>query len=296
MSNLKAYYRKPKAFIEIPTRGLMYNLNDDQSIMDEVGVMPMTMLNHLTVNNPESLINGHVLEELIRDCTTITNIPPRKLYKCDVDALIMGVRMVSVDDTLDLTLACPKCNKESEFAVNLRNMIANMTYHDELPYKLKLDDITLNITPTTLESSINTEQAFFQDAKAIDQIRKIIDKMRENVDDDGSYDEGITEEIMDHVHEMYNIQQNMTKTTIKLYADSVHSVVTPDGEETDRNEILDFVQHLSDQDHKKLKKLVKDISEIGIPRTHKFGCTHCKHEFIAPVELNPTDFFGNGSQ
>ena len=49
MSSLKSYYRKPKAFIPIPTQGKLYELKEDKSIMDEIGVMPMTMMNHLII-------------------------------------------------------------------------------------------------------------------------------------------------------------------------------------------------------------------------------------------------------
>lgn len=296
MATLKQYYRKPKAFIEIPTKGKLYALDNDSSMLDEVGVMPMTMMNHLVANNPESLINGHVVEELIKDCTTITHLEPRQLYKCDVDALLMGIRMVSVDDTMDVTIPCPKCKKEGDYAINLKGMLSEMTYHEELPYKLKFDDLVLNITPTTLESSINTEHSFFQDAKSIDQIRRLMDSIRENVDENGDIEDGVTERIMEHVNDIYAIQRNMTETTIKLYADSVCSVTTPDGDVTDRDEIFEFVKNLSDADHKVLKAKVKDISTIGVPRTQTFTCVQCKHEFSHKVELNPTDFFGNGSQ
>ena len=49
MTKLTSYYRKPKAFIEIPTKGELYQLNEDSSMMGEVGVMPMTMMNHLII-------------------------------------------------------------------------------------------------------------------------------------------------------------------------------------------------------------------------------------------------------
>lgn len=296
MTTLRKYYRKPKAFIPIPTQGRLYELNEDQSMLGEVGVMPMTMMNHLTANNPESLINGNVVEELITDCTDIKNIPPRKLYKCDVDALLMGIRMVSVNDTMDVTVSCPNCKKENDYGINLKGMLAEMTVHEELPYKLPIDDLILNITPTTLDASVNTEQSFFQDAKSIDQIRKLMDSIRQSVDEQGDIEEGMTDRIMEHVNDIYAIQRNMTETTIKLYSESIHSVTTPDGEVSDRDEIFDFVKNLSDDDHKRLKAKVKEINTIGVPRTQKFTCTHCEHQFEHKVELNPTDFFGNGSQ
>lgn len=290
MSTLNKYYRKPKAFIDLPSKGLAYDVGE-KSILNEVGVMPMTMLNHLTTNNPESLINGYINEELIRDCTTITSIEPKKMFKCDVDALIMGIRMVSVDDTLDVTMRCPSCKKDNEYGINIKNMLSHSTFHEELPYKMQFGDLTLNLLPSTLETSVATEQAFFQDAKNIDHIRKLMEQVSKE-----EYEDGAEEVIMSHVREIYDIQRQMTETTIKLYADSIHSVETPEEVVEDRDEIYEFVKELSDQDHKVLKDKVKNINAIGIPKTHDLTCNFCQHEFVGPVELNPTDFFGNGSQ
>lgn len=290
MSSLKAYYRKPKAFIELPSQGLMYEQSEDGSMLGEIGVMPMTMMNHLTTNNPESLINGHVLEELIRDCTTITSIPPRNLFKCDVDAIVVGIRMVSVSDTLDVTIPCPKCDKETDYGIDLRAMLAETTTHSELPYDLEFGDLTLKIIPTTLDTSINTEQSFFQDAKSIDQISRAMDSLQKQDSEE------VNDTIIEKVKEIYDIQRAMTETTVRLYANSIAYVKTPDSEVYDRDDIFEFVKGLSDEDHNRLKDKVREISEVGIPKTRKFTCSHCEHEFEAPVELNPTDFFGNGSQ
>lgn len=292
MSSLKQYYRKPKAFIEIPSKGMMYDLDQDGSMLNEIGVMPMTTLNRLTTNNPESLINGHVNEELIKDCTTITSIEPKHMFKCDVDALIMGIRMVSVKDTLDISLSCPECKKENEYGINIRNMLGETTFHEKLPYKMSVGELTLNITPTTLESNIKTEQSFFQDAKNIDHIRKLMDELSRREE----LDETDNDDVMGYVREIYDIQRQMTVTTIKLYADSVISVDTPDGTVTDRNDIEEFVTELSDEDHQRLKNKVSEINKIGIPKKHTFTCNNCEHVYEGPVELNPTDFFGNGSQ
>ena len=140
------------------------------------------------------------------------------------------------------------------------------------------------------------EQSFFQDAKSIDQIRNLMDTIGKNVNDDGEIDEGVSDKVMGYVNEIYSIQRNMTETTIRLYADSIQSVSTPDGDVYDRDEIFDFVKNLSDNDHKQLKNKVKEISAIGIPKSQMFTCVQCKHEFSHRVEMNPTDFFGNGSQ
>lgn len=300
MTDLRKYYRKPNAFVTLPTKGVAYDLGDDESsMMGEIGVLRMTMMNQLSANNPESLINGQTVEELIRDCTTISHVQARHMFKCDIDALIMGIRMVSVDDELSLELQCPKCSTKETYGVSLSTMLGEMTYHDEFPYQYKLptmNDITLHLVPSTLESSLRVDQTFFQDAKEIDQIRRTIKSSTSKPDLTEEDINSLQSEMKKHVDRIHDIQRNMTINTIQLYADCISKVSTPDGEVTDRDEIMGLVMTLVSDDIDGLKDKITQINAIGIPKNKSFICPSCEHEYTAPVEVNPTDFFGNGSR
>lgn len=301
MSTLRKYYRKPNAYITLPSKGILYTLNsEEKSVMEEIGVLRMTMMNQLAANNPESLINGQTVEELIKDCTTIQNVEPRKMLKCDVDALIMGIRMVSVEDVMNLELVCPKCETQQTYGVDLSRMLSEMTYHEELPYNFTLPttgDMNLKVIPSTLESALRVDQSFFQDAKEIDAIRR---SLKANYDSNKITEDEMEElqsQMKSHVDRIHEIQLNMTMNTLQLYADCIVSVTTPDGDEVDdNNEILDFVTTLTQEDHDALKSKIAEINKIGIPKNQDFQCPSCEHEFNAPVEINPTDFFANGSR
>ncbi len=300
MTDLRKYYRKPNAFVTLPSKGALYRLADDEvSMMDEIGVLRMTMMNQLSTNNPESLINGHAVEELIRDCTTIKHVNPRNMFKCDVDALIMGIRMVSVNDELSIELPCPKCEAKETYGVSLSAMLADMTHHDELPYSFPLPtmgEIVLNLIPSTLESSLRVDQTFFTDAKEIDHIRRNIKSSTTKQDITEDEIEQLQTEMKRHVDRIHEIQRNMTVNTIRLYTDCIESVTTPEGVVENPEEIFDLVMSLVKEDIDGLKDKITEINSVGIPKTKQFVCPSCEHEYTAPVEVNPTDFFGNGSR
>lgn len=296
MSNLLTkYYRKPKAFISLPSKGKFYQLDEsEQSMLEEVGVLPMTMLNQLSANNPESLVNGNTVEELIRDCSTITSVEPRKMFKCDIDALIMAIRMVSFEDAMNITMQCPKCNEEHTYGIDLAAMLSEATYHEELPYKMSLtenSDITLYLTPTTLESALKVDQMLFQDAKEIDMIRKSIPESNKET---GKFEN--EEELKSYITNIQDIHRRMTMSTIDLFATSIVEAETPEGSTYDHDEITHFVSNLNEKDYALLKEKIEDINKIGIPKKRAFTCASCEHVFDGPVEVNPTDFFGNGSR
>lgn len=300
MSNLTKYYRKPKAFITLPSKSAMYNFSsDEKSMMDEIGVLRMTMMNQLTTNNPESLINGSAVEELIRDCTTVKGIEPRDMLKCDVDALIMAIRMVSIDETMDISMPCPKCETEQTFGVDLQGMLSAMTYHEEMPYKVPLPtspEIILHIVPSSLNTSINIDQTYFQDAKEVEFIRRSMAKKTSDVNKTEEELEKLSEEMKNYVNQVHEIQKRMTFSTLNMYAECILYVEMPEGTVDDKKEILDLVASFCKEDHDALKSKLTEINSIGVPKTQNFTCQTCEHVFEAPVEVNPTDFFGNGSR
>ena len=99
------------------------------SILNEVGVMPLNVLHQLSLKNPEKLYNGSAIEEIITDCTTIKTIPPRSLLKCDVDFLLMGIKIATTGDVDRVSCQCPHCGDEHSQEMFRSNIICKNTNH-----------------------------------------------------------------------------------------------------------------------------------------------------------------------
>ena len=119
MSALKKYYRKPKLYIELPSGFNFYEegfiSSDDISSNNEVGILPMTTMNDLMLKNPEALLNGTAIENLIKDSTTLKDVNVKKMIKSDVDALLVAIKVASIGETQDVELTCPKCEHEQTY-------------------------------------------------------------------------------------------------------------------------------------------------------------------------------------
>ena len=89
MNQLNKYFRKPKIYIKLPTGG-KFNPEMETTVLDEVGVLPMTALDEITLKNPDALLNGEAIVNVIKSCCP--DIPePKKMCNIDVEALFLAI-------------------------------------------------------------------------------------------------------------------------------------------------------------------------------------------------------------
>ena len=66
---LTQYFRQFKLYLKLPS-GIAYYTTDQVQFTDsgEIGVMPMTGKDELSLKNPDALLNGEALVEVIKSC------------------------------------------------------------------------------------------------------------------------------------------------------------------------------------------------------------------------------------
>lgn len=307
MSILNRYKNRPKLFVTLPSKNNFYNFDAEHlSVLQEVGTMPLTIIHQLSLKNPEKLFNGAVIEEIIHDCTTIKEIPARNLLKCDVDYLLMAVKIATSGDTEDITCSCPKCGDEQIQTINLELLLSTSKVHEKSYYvdiNTGLDDdresegiLRVYIRPSTFGETLRLEQEIFEDKKAMNAIYSALENMAED---------DVTEEVESDVFTKVNrILTELTIDTMNIYAESILRIVildkdgneTPE-QETDKVEIYNFLKELGSPEHLRIKDKMEEINSMGIDRKIAMTCenSECEHEWEYVYEVNMTDFFGEDS-
>lgn len=311
MSVLKKYSRRPKFFYTLPSNNHFYNFEnkEDVSILKEVGVMPLTIMNQMSLKNPEKLFNGSAIEEIIKDCTTITSIEPRELLKCDVDFLLVGIKIATNGDTEDIPVQCPKCESEMTQQINIEKLLTSATTHEDkyfVDINVGLDDdrakeeyVRIYMRPYTFGEYMQLEDESFNEQKAITAIQMELDAKRKT-------DEEFTDEDERNVlSQVNNILRNLTGNVINIYVNAIDKVVILDekGEETldvdtDKESIHDFITNgIGTTEYKRIKDKFIEINSIGVDNIVELTCNNeeCNHEFKYHYDINMSDFFGADS-
>lgn len=103
------FARKVECSVKIPSNGGWYD-NDNISFnaINEIDIRPMLPNDEMTIVNPETLISGDSIIEIIKSCCPgIKN--PSELYYPDVNAILLGIKKATYGDELTQQYICPLC-------------------------------------------------------------------------------------------------------------------------------------------------------------------------------------------
>ena len=271
---LKNYFRQVKMYLTLPS-GTTYYPTGSIKFTDkgELGILPMTGQDELTLKNPDALLNGEALVDVIRSCVpAVTN--PRILLTNDIDALITAIRYATYDDSLETSLKCPKCKHDNTFKLDLEYALDHMEYL-EPEYVVNLNSgLSVFVKPYSFPEIIQGLHAQFEQSK----FQRAFES------------ETLTDEGKSEIFKKVFI--DLTKLSVDLMGKSIVKVVDESQgiNVTERSFIFEFIKNIDRGSADKIQKLITEINEIGIKRTFTAKCEKCEHEWENEIDFNPVNF------
>lgn len=278
---LSKYFRQPALYIKLPTGG-KFNPEIDQTVLDEIGVCPMTAIDEITLKNPDALLNGEALVSLIKSC--VPNIPdPAKLSNIDVEALYLAIQYATYGSDMTHTHKCEKCEEQSDFNIDI-NYILNRFPEIEKVDPVLWNGLTINIRPVTLDSV--TRLAIIE----LEQ-KKVIAQVKASAQDD----EFVEREETSIARTLYSSFRKIAELNVDLLSNVIDSIETPDGTVTDNEMIREFLNNIPTDVVNDINSRAKDISQRPKEATQfEFVCPECEHKQLVALEVNPVNFFTRG--
>lgn len=280
---LGAYFRSPKLWTNIPSNGVYY----DDTVIDmpengELEVYAMTAKDELMLKNPDALLNGEAVVNLISSCVPqIKN--PRKLVKNDVDVLLVAIQGAT-NGTIDVTAKCDKCEGEVQGQINAEDLLSTMDSVKEVYDFTNDDGLIFVVRPYSFEASVEAGLVQFRSTQSLQRLA--------DIDDD-----------LERIRAFSDNIKDLAALEYSLLVESVQSITIPpteDGEDpiviSDSNQIQEYFDNCDKKVGKKVVEKIAEINDLGIDRTTKVQCEACSTEdkpylFDVDLELNPVNFF-----
>lgn len=125
---LSTYFRQPAIYVKLPSQGRWYppgcvELNDQ----GEVGIMPMTAKDEMTIRTPDALMNGQATVDVIKSCVPAIK-DPWHVPSVDADTLLVGIRIATYGETMDMVTSVPGINETHEVQANLSVMLERISH------------------------------------------------------------------------------------------------------------------------------------------------------------------------
>lgn len=262
----------PGMHVMLPSKNRQSD-NITLSLSGEVDVRPMSPSDELITKNPDALLSGAATEQLITNCVPSV-ADPKELLASDMEVLLAAIRYVTYGNTMSYEVKCPKCNEDNKVDVSIRDLLETITFYDT-EYKTTVGDVTIYIEPLTYADQFKLGVATFQEAKKLQMLN------------DDSIDAKIkTKQFTKTLTTLHDLMND-------LKVKYITKIVVPDGEVTDKDEIKEFLIKSSAAYADAIKRLMDNISAVGLQKTVSLTCqnTKCNHKWDAPLGFDPTTFF-----
>lgn len=273
---LQKYFRQPKIFVQLPSKGLFYEPGALQGDYNNVPVFGMTGMDEIIMKTPDALFNGEATVKIIESCCPYIK-DASEMPSIDVDAMLVAVRIATYGNDMDVTHTCPNCSTENDFAVDLQRIL---DYFGGLSFdgKIKIDDLTITIRPLKYSEITKFNVENYKLQKMLYQLSKA-----ETTGDDEQVQK-VQDEIYKRISEMQ----------LELFITSIENVQLPDSI-VDNTEMID--EFLKNSDRKFFKtikeKLEANKNKWEMP-AQNVTCTNCGHESQVKITLDQADFFDRG--
>lgn len=273
---LQKYFRQPKIFTSLPSKGVYYPEDTLQGDHTNVPIFGMTGMDEIIMKTPDALFNGESTVKVIESCCPyIKNA--WKIPSIDIDALLVAIRIATYGSEMDVLHTCPECKSENDLTIDLTRIMEHFNVQT-FDGTIKIGDLTIIIRPLMYEEITKFNMENYKLQKMLMQLSRV-----ESAGDDTE-----TKKIEDDIYKKISDMQ------VELFLTSIESIQLPEGIVDDSAMIEEWIKN-SDRDFfKKIKeKLEANKNQWDIP-TQPIKCTNCGHESHAEITMDQANFFDRG--
>jgi hypothetical protein len=268
---LQKYFRQPKLFVSLPSKGLYYGPGDIQGDSNNVPVFAMTGMDEILMKTPDALFNGESTVKVIQSCCPYI-VNAKAIPSLDIDTLLVAIRLATYGDQLGVNHTCRACGTENDFDVDLKTVIdhyANINFDGKLEHL----DLIINLKPLSYQQLTDFNVENFKLERMLAQLTGT---------------ELAEEEKTKYIEQIY---EKMADIQLKVLIESIESIRTPEVEIVDNGQIIEFLKNIDSTFYNAIKTKLEKNKELWSMPAQKVKCASCEAEDSVTVVLDQSNFF-----
>ena len=273
---LAGYFRQPAIYISLPSAGKWYPENTiELTENDEFPVYPMTAIDEITYRTPDALYNGQAFVDVVQSC-----VPHIKnawhVPSCDVDTLLVAIRIATYGHEMDINSSCPKCESDEPRSLDLRQVMDRLD-HPDYSDAIKYGELEIFLNPLNYQQLNKNNAIQFEEQKLMQLLPN--SEMDEK----------------EKISRMAEATNKITSMTIGALADSISVIVTPESKVTEPEYILEFLHNTDRTVFDAVKNKIIELKSKSEIQPLEIECSNCSHVYKQTFTLDMTNFFGAAS-
>jgi bacterioferritin-associated ferredoxin len=274
---LRQFFRQPSIYISLPSKGNHWPAGSlDMPANSELPVYPMTALDEIAYRTPDALFNGQAVVGVIQSC--MPNIRDAwQTPAVDLNAILVAIRIASYGHDMEFGTQCPACNTETDYTVDLRNIMDSLKSAD-YSKPIRHGDLEIFLQPMSYANQTETNKMQFEQQKRI----QLIQTSSELTDEQ-------------KIEELNKSLMVITKLTTDALKWSVSAIRTPAALVTEAEFISEFLDNCDRRLFETIKQQIIKLREGSEVQPLQIKCNECGHEYQQLLTMDQASFFADAS-
>jgi hypothetical protein len=274
---LANWYRQPKIYVRLPSKGKFYPQNAlDASANEEYAVYAMTAKDELMFKTPDALISGQSTVEVIKSCMPAI-LDPWSMPSIDLDFALIAIRIATYGDMMEVGATCPHCTAKNDYEINLNNYLQKFNGF-EFREIVDADPLAIHIRPYSYKESTKTSLKTLEQQKIFSIIN----------------DEDLPDEVK--LEKFGQSFVKLTELTVDIIAECITRIDSPNGSTSDKAQIKEFINNCSKDVFDNIQTHLTALKDEISLTAKGVVCGECQKEFELPVTMDQANFFAVKSQ
>lgn len=274
---LQKYFRQPAIYVQLPSGGKGYPPGTlEMPANGEIPIYPMTAMDEIIMRTPDALFNGVSNIKLFKSC--VPNIKdPWAIPNTDIDLLLTSIRIASYGHEMEMTVKCPHCEEDQDYALDLRQVVDSIKSPD-YDKSLNVDELEIYFKPLSYKNINDTARAQFENNRLLSVTSDTNNEMTEE----------------QRLNALGLALEEITKLSNQNLAGSITAIKTPETVVEDPEHIKEFLNNASKKVYDAIRDHLLAIRDATTMKPLHIKCTNeeCGKEFDTPYTLDQANFFG----
>ena len=266
------HFRQPAIYLRLPGQGRFWPEGAlDVPATGEIPVYPMTVKDEITIKTPDALMNGVGVADVVQSCCP--NIKNAwKIPSCDLDAVLIAIRLARYGNDMDIETNCPKCKAENSNVVDLRMLLDNLRVPEYNP--VSLEGLTFNFKPQAFETLNTANMILFEQRRLLDTITN-----SELPDEEKA--------------KQFNLVfPKLTDMNIMSLVNCIESIITEDEHTvTELKHIKEFIENCDRKVYNEIKIKIEELIKDNKLAPLEITCSECSESYKSELNFDNSNFF-----
>jgi len=267
---LQKFFRQPKVFISLPSKGLYYEPGVLVGDYTNVPIFAMSGMDEIIMKTPDALFTGEATSQVIESCCPYIK-DAKKMPGVDIDAVLIAIRIATFGNTMSVTQNCAKCETDNDYEIELSTLL---DYFNNLKFinAVKIsEELTIRVRPLQYEEMNYFSMENFKLQKTLYNSSELADAEKQNQID--------------------QIYKDLSELQLQLFLTAIEAVQIAGSTVTEKVFIEEWLRNTDRDSYKLIKTKLEENKEVWNIPAQPVKCSSCGHESTITVTLDQSSFF-----